>query len=443
MALSGLDIYKLLPKTNCRKCGFQTCLAFAMQLAAKKASLDKCPDVSEEAKKALASAAEPPIRLVTVGSGDAAFAVGNETVLFRHDETFHHEPAIGFLMESSDKGLAEKADSINRLAFERAGQRIRANLAAVRDTDGNAANYTRAVERVCAATPLPLMLMSGKADVLKQAAAACRDRRPLLYRATESNWKDIAEIASLNGLPVVASGEDTGSLAAVAASMAGAGVRDIVLEIRAKSVGGKLDALTHARRLALKRNFRPLGYPTLVFTESGDIFQETAEAATYIAKYGSIIVMRGSDPCQILPLLTERQNIFTDPQKPLQVEPKLYEIGKAGADSPLLVTTNFSLTYYTVESEVEASRVPTYVLSVDCDGMSVLTAWAADKFNPEKIAEALRKSGAASKVGHNTVIIPGYVAVMSAKLEDECGMKVVVGPREASGIPKFLKNLHA
>jgi acetyl-CoA decarbonylase/synthase, CODH/ACS complex subunit gamma len=218
-------------------------------------------------------------------------------------------------------------------------------------------------------------------------------------------------------------------------------VQDIVLDTGARSLAQKIEDLTFIRRLALKKQDRSLGYPTITVIENDDPYEEAQEAATYIARYSGIVLIKGISAPEVLSILTFRQNIYTDPQKPLQIEPKLYSVGQAGKNSPLMVTTNFSLTYYTVLGEVEASKVPSYILSVDTEGMSVLTAWAAEKFTPEKITESLDKFGVKDAVGHNRLIIPGYVAMMSADLEDKCGLQVIVGPKEASGLPSFLKNL--
>jgi acetyl-CoA decarbonylase/synthase complex subunit gamma len=219
------------------------------------------------------------------------------------------------------------------------------------------------------------------------------------------------------------------------------GLQDLVLDTGAKSISEKIWDLTQIRRQALKKNNRSLGYPVLTVVEKNDSYAEAMEAATYIAKYSGIVLIEGIETWEVLALLTLRQNIYSDPQKPLQIEPKLYAIGQANDKSPLLVTTNFSLTYYTVLGEVEASKIPSYILSVDTEGMSVLTAWAAEKFTPEKISQSLNKFVVKDVVSHNHLIIPGYVAVMSGDLEEQSGRKVIVGPKEAAGIPSFLKNL--
>lgn len=443
MALSGLEIYKLLPKTNCKKCGFPTCLAFAMQLAAKKISLDKCTDVSQEAKQALDSASQPPIRLITIGTGEKKLEVGNETVMFRHEEKFYHPTGIGLLIEDTlqasdiQKALAEIKD----LDFERVGQRIRVDLVAVSCKSGDGNKFAEAVKAVAGATDLGIVLVSEDADIMKKALEVVKDKAPLIYRATKDNFKEMSELSKAYKAPLAAGAPTLQDLESLVKDITAAGVQDIVLDTGPKAMTDKLWDLTQIRRLALKKNFRPFGYPVIVFTRQAEPLQEVSEALTFVSKYAGIVIMKARKRHEVLPVLTARQNIYTDPQKPLQVEAKLYEVGKVSAKSPVLVTTNFSLTYYTVEAEVESSKVPSYIITCDAEGMSVLTAWAAEKFTAESINKMLGACGIKDKVEHKELIIPGYVAVLSGKLEEESGWKVTVGPREASAIPAFLRNL--
>jgi len=242
-------------------------------------------------------------------------------------------------------------------------------------------------------------------------------------------------------VPLAVSAPDLDGLAALTKELNGLGVTDLVLDTGLKPVAEKIWDLTQIRRQALKKSNRALGYPVMTLVSSADPYEETVEAATYIAKYSGIVLLKGTAPWQALALLTLRQNIYTDPQKPLQIEPKLYPVGAVTDKSPVLVTTNFSLSYFTVLGEVEASKIPSYIISVDTEGMSVLTAWAAEKFTPEKISESMDKFGVKETVSHNKLIIPGYVAMMSGELEDKSGWQIIVGPKEAAGIPSFLKNM--
>ena len=241
-------------------------------------------------------------------------------------------------------------------------------------------------------------------------------------------------------MPLVAYAEDLEGVSGLTTALASQGLTDLIIETGKKSISEKIWDLTQSRRLALKKSDRSLGYPSLAVIKQDDPYAEVQEAASYISKYAGIVLIKGIEAWQVLALLTLRQNIYTDPQKPLQIEPKLYPIGQVNDKSPVLVTTNFSLSYYTVMGEVEASKIPAYIVSVDTEGMSVLTAWAAEKFTPHKIAESLNKFGVKDAVSHKQLVIPGYVAVMSGELQDESGFEVIVGPKEAAGIPAFLKN---
>ena len=453
MPLTGLDIYKQLPKTNCGDCGVPTCLAFAMKLAAKQASLEQCPHVTAEAKAALEGASAPPIRLVTIGVGEKKLELGNETVLFRHDETFYHPTGVAVRVDASlpEAELAARVEQINRLSFVRVGQTIGVNLIALQDR-GDPARFAAAAELAASKSDLPLILMSEDPAAMAGALEKVADRKPLLYAATGANWQEMAALAKQHGCPLAVRGERLENLAQLSEQAAGAGAADLVLDSGARQEQQVLADQTCIRRAALRRRFRPFGYPTITFTSASasakaasaaaagnDPGREIVQAGGYVAKYGGIVVLDGADPWQLLPLLTFRQNIYTDPQKPIQLEAGLYQVNSPEASSPVLVTTNFSLTYFTVEGDVEASKVPSWIVVVDTEGTSVLTAWAAEKFTADTIAAAIQKTGVAEKVKHRKVIIPGYVAVLSGKLEDASGWEVLVGPRESSGIPKFLK----
>jgi len=441
MALSGLDIYKLLPKTNCRECGFVTCLAFAMQLAKKAVSIDKCPHISQETKKVLEASSLPPIKLVTIGTGDNKLEVGNETVLFRHEEKFQHPCGLGFVIEDrlSDAQINKRLSEIGNLKFERVGQELNVNLVAIKQTRDKK-RFVEAVNLVNRNCKLGLVLMSEDIEAQREALNLIKDRKPLIYSVWEGNLKEFSALAIEFQVPLVVFAEDLDKLASLTKELNNLGLKDLILDTGDKPVTDKLWDLTQIRRQALKKSNRNLGYPVLVAVNQKDPYEEIIEAATYVSKYGSIVLIEGAEPWQVLALLTLRQNIYTDPQKPLQIEPKLYAIGAVNPASSVLVTTNFSLSYYTVLGEVEVSKIPAYIISVDTEGMSVLTAWAAEKFTPEKITEAINKCGVKEAVKHTKIIIPGYVAVISGDLEEKSGWQVTVGPKEATGIPALLKN---
>ena len=445
MAMSGLEIYKLLPKTNCKDCGFPTCLAFAMKLAAKQVELDACPHVSAEAKEALASASAPPIRLIKLGSGDREFQVGNETVMFRHEKTFFNKPGLALRIQDTEPAdaIAAKVTTVNAYSVERVGINMTFNAIAIENASGDAAAFAGVVGAVRAKTNLPFVLISSNADALKAALAKEGGQKPLLYAATADNWEAMAGVAKAGGLSLAVRSKDgMDELADLTKKLGDAGAADLVLDPGARDLAGSLAQLTQLRRLALKKNFRLLGYPIITFPGEGAATEEDeiVAAAQHIAKYAGIVVLDHFDPAVAYPLLTLRLNIFTDPQKPISVDPGIYEFNHPQADSPLLTTTNFSLTYFSVAGELDSSGRPAWLLICDAEGMSVLTSWAAGKFDAETIAKAVKTTGIADKLSHKKITIPGAVAVLSGELEEElAGWEIQVGPREAVDIPAYLK----
>jgi len=444
MALSGLEIYKLLPKTNCKECGQPTCLAFAMKLAAKQADLSACPYVSEQSKAALAAASAPPIRLVTIGTGDKKLEVGNETVLFRHDKTFFHKPGL-FVRLTDKMPMAEFEAAVAKVkdySIERVGITMRVDGIAIENASGDAATFAGFAAAAVAKTDQPFVLMAATPAAMAAALEKAGTAIPLIYAATAENWKEMADLAAKYKAPLAVRADSLQALAELAEQVKGAGVEDIVLDPGMRDLHGSLVALTQLRRLALKSNFRPLGYPIITFPGEGadSVQDETVRAAQHIAKYAGVIVLDHFEPAIAYPLLTLRQNIYTDPQKPIQVSPGVYEINAPKPESPLLVTTNFSLTYFSVAGEVEGSGKPAWLLIVDSEGMSVLTSWAAGKFDAEKIARSVKQFDVASKIARQKIVIPGLVAGLSGELEEELpGWEIRVGPREAIDIPAYLK----
>jgi len=441
MAVTGLQIFKLLPKTNCKKCGMPTCLAFAMALAQKKVKLEDCPDASEEAKAALAEASAPPIGLVKFGTGDSQVQIGQETVMFRHEEKFYNPTVVAVSVSDAlaEDALQERIKRINELQFERVGTQIGVSAIALLNESGSADTFAAAAGVLKQASSLASILVSNSSQALAAAVAQLAQARPLIGRVTLENVEQVAKIAKDNNCPVVAEAESIEELAELTEKTKAAGVEDIVLSGKAKSPRDRLYSLSKMRAVALKKTFRPLGHPTISFVLEGSPDEQTAEGISLICKYSSIVVVETVEPYAILPMLTAIMNIFTDPQKPVQVEPKLYAIGEVDENSPVLFTTNFSLTYYTVESDVEASRVPCYIVVVDTEGTSVLTAYSGDKLNEKTVADALSKCKIEETIKHRRLIIPGYVAVMSGKLEEATNWEILVGPRESSMLPKYLQ----
>jgi acetyl-CoA decarbonylase/synthase complex subunit gamma len=437
MALSGIQIYKLLPQTNCKECGFPTCLAFAMKLAAKQVELSSCPYVSEESKSQLAESSAPPIRLVTLKANGNEVKAGNEVVLYRHEKTFYNKPGLFIcvsdsLTEEEIKKAVKEADeySVNYVGID-----LTIDGFAVDSASGDAGKFAAAVKTVREVTKRPLILMSADPEAISAGLGVLdKAETPLIHGADSKNWEAIALLAKEHQAPVVVKSGNLDETAELTEKLKGAGVEDLVLDPCLDGLGDVLTYNTLVRRLSLKKNFRPLGFPLFLHAKT------LASATQAVAKYAGFIVLNEFKPEFVYPLLVLRQNIYTDPQKPIQVQPGVYEINNPKADSPVLVTTNFSITYFSVANEVEGSGLPAWLTVCDAEGMSVLTAWAAGKFDAERIAKAIKGSDLPAKVNSKRVVLPGHVAVLSGELEEELpGWDIRVGPREAVDIPKFMK----
>ncbi len=448
MALSGLDIFKLLPKTNCGECKLPTCLAFAMKLAGGQAKLEECPHVSDEAKEALADAAAPPIAEVIIGQGAKEIKTGAELVLFRHEKRFVNPTGMAVLVSDDmpEDEIKSKVETATKDSWERVGQQLEVKLLAVKCASGDAGKFKNVLTTVSGMTDLALIPMTEDVDVMKAALEVVGDKNPLVYCATSANIDAMGELAKEKNLPLALRGEGLDSLAELSEKATGMGLKNLVLDPGTRSLRETLEALIAIRRGALNSKFKPFGFPTIVFPceETDDIYFEGALAGIYIAKYAGIVVTSSPEAWMQYPLQVEIQNIYTDPQKPMAVDSKFYEIGTPGPDSPVLVTTNFSLTYFIVSGEIEASKVDSWLGIVDSEGQSVLTAWAAGKFVPDVIAKFINTSGIADKVNHRKLIIPGYVAQISGELDEELpDWEVMIGPREAADISAYLRNFAA
>lgn len=442
MAMTGMSIYKNLPKTNCKECGFPTCLAFAMQVAAKQKALTDCPHLSDDAKDAFADAAAPPMKLVHLGpEGDGGVEIGQETVMFRHEEKFHHAPALAGRIAASlsDDEARARLEQINKAVFTRVGEEIAVSMAAV-DLEGLSADAAASRAKTLAeASRVPLVLMGSDPAVVGAAAGAVADKKPLIYRASGDNAEAMIQVAADNKCPLAVTGENLEQLADVAQAAVKAGVADVVLSFDGRETARSVRDITTARRAALKKNFRALGFPAMVDVSCDDPIKETVLATTFVAKYAGIIIINGLDGSELIPLLTAVQNIYTDPQVPNTVEAKLYAVGDVTSDSPVMFTTNFALTYFSVEGEVERSKVPCYISVVDTEGLGVLNSYAGDKISAEKVVKTLAEQGAADKVTHRKLIIPGLLPSFRAEIEDTSEWKeVIIGPESATGIPRFL-----
>ena len=438
MALNAMQIFMQLPKTNCGKCGFPTCLAFAMQLANQKVSLDACSDISDAGRGALEGASAPPIKKVKFGPAGAEVEMGDETEMFRHDKKFFHPTLLCQVIGDEDGDLEAKAASAKDYEFNRIGQIMKLDMVAVR-ASGDADKFKDAAEKVNSLAGKPMILMADDVGVMDGAARALAGAKPLLYRATADNWEGMAALAAELKLPLVVYAEELDALAELSEKVKGKGVDDIVLDFGPKKMGDALRNLTMLRRSAIKKKFRPFGFPVLLETGASD---PGMMGSLGVMKYASIVTFDDVDVSTIYPIMTLRQNIYTDPQRPLQMEAKVYDInGPTSEKSPLMMTTNFSLTYFIVRGDIEKTKIPSKLLVIDTEGLSVMTAFAAEKLTAEGVAAFIKKIELETSVPQKKIIIPGQVARMSGTLEEESGWKVVVGPRDSSGLPKFMKDL--
>ena len=446
MALTGIEIYKKLPRTNCGDCGVPTCMAFAMKLAAGQAELSACPHVSEEAKAALDAASAPPIRPITVGVGTDAFKIGGETVLYRHEKTFINPPGIGvFITDAmSDDDVKGRIERLNKLEYERVGLKLKANIAVLKSAKGDAASFEALAKKVESGTTRPIALLADDPAVLSAAAKAIADKKPVIGFATAANADAVAALAKELGVAVIAKADGIDATSVLTKKLSDAGLKDVIIDTGARKIKQALADQVALRRLAIQKLERTIGFPTMVFPceMTDNPMKEAIYASIFISKYGGIIVLSDLNGETLFPLVVARMNVYTDPQRPMATTPGIYEINNPDKNAPVLITSNFSLTYFIVSGELETSRVPAWLLVMDTEGLSVLTGWAAGKFVADAIAPFIKKIGIEDKIGQKRLIIPGAVASISGELEEELpGWSITIGPREAAYIAPFLKQL--
>jgi acetyl-CoA decarbonylase/synthase complex subunit gamma len=445
MPIAGSEIVKMLPgRKPCKDCGFPTCFAFAMKLASGGATVDKCPYLSEEVKAKLLDLLAPPIKLVTVGSGEKALKIGNEEVVYRHEKTFVHSPGIALLIsdKEDDAKVQEKIRKIKELQFPWVGVNLNADLLALHFESGDKSKFLALVKKVHDSTDVGMILISEDVDVLFAARDICADRHPLIYPITKENIDDAIPKIKENPTPVGLHAHSVEELVALTTKLKEAGIEELVLDPGSKNLPEAIRDQTFIRKAALKQGFRPLGYPTIAFPAfmAKDGLKEMLIGSAFVDKWASIIVFSDFDQHSLLPLLVQRLNIYTDPRFPMAVEEKYYEVGEPDEYSPVLVTSNWALTYFLVSSAVEATKVPAYICVKDAEGLGVLTAWAAGKFSGDSVGTFIKKSGVTDKVKHRKLVIPGKVARIKGELEDALNLEweITVGPKETTGIGAFL-----
>ena len=443
MALKGAEIMKKLPKTNCKECGCATCFAFAMKLAAGSVKLDDCPYIDPEVKAELESSMAPPIKLVTIGAGQNAVVIGEEEVMFRHEKTFFHEPGIAVLIsdKESEQDIDEKIARIKDLRFERIGNVLKINLLALSNDSGDRGAFETLVKKTYETTDFPLILISEDTDTLFSAAAICADRRPLVYPITNENIS--ASIPKLKELGLLAGvkGDNLDDVISVTSQLKDSGVEESVIDPGSRNMLDGIRDQTLIRRAALKKGFRPLGYPTMTFPcfMYQDKYEEVLATSALMTKYAGIVVTSLTEKDFIFPLLVHRFNIYSDPRRPMTVEEKVYEVSQPDENSPILISTNYALDFFIVSGAIEEANIPAFLCIKDTGGIGVLAAWTSGKFTGEAIAEFLKKYDVENKVKHKKLIIPGVAKKLKDELDEELpSWEILLGPSEASDIPKFL-----
>ena len=442
MALSGLDIFKLLPKTNCGDCGIPTCMAFAMKLAQKKGDLSECPHASEEAKSKLGAASEPPINLIKIG-GSPHIELGNEIVMFRHEKTFVHQTAIAIRLKTSESEelLTSKIKEIENYKVERVGEELTIDLFFISDDLPDKNKLLKAISLVKQLSKKGIILDCPDDDSLEEALQQLKSDRPSIFLRNKVNDRHI-ELAKTFNASLIVSDNTFPGLSEQTEKAVKTGFKDIILNLVSDNTGRYIQNNTILRRSTLRKNYKPFGFPLFNMINSEDKYEALATASTSLCKYSSIITLPDFDTSLLYTLLTLRQNIFTDPQKPIQVDPKVYPIGEPTAESPVFVTTNFSLTYFIVSSEIENSGISAHLLVCDCEGQSVLTAWAAGKFTGKGIAKFVKEINLEQTTKNRKIVIPGFVSQISGDLEESLhDWEIIVGCQEASDIPAFVKNI--
>ncbi len=448
MALNGIQIFKLTPKKNCKECGSPTCMAFSMKVAQGAVDISACPYMSDEAIAQLSEATAPPMKTIKIGTGDAEYSLGGETVLYRHDKTFvsktRYAVALCSCMDAAtvDAKIAE----LQKVDYERIGERMYVEIIYVNYDAASGQDAYLDIVKKAAATGRTLVLNCEDVEVAKAALEICKDGKPVLNGANAANYADMSAVATAAGVVLGVKGADLNELHDTVEALEKAGNKNLIIDVTGPDLKATFANAVQIRRAAIKNEDRTFGYPSIVNTVAvakGDRYMQQALLALFTMKYGSIVVVETLDYAEALPLYGMRQNVFTDPQKPMKVEPGIYPINGGGADDICLTTVDFALTYFVVSGELERSGVPCNLVISDAGGLSVLTAWAAGKLSSTTVADYI-KANVEDKINCRKLIIPGKVAVLKGDIEAKLpGWEVIVGPAEAVQLVKFLKDLTA
>lgn len=448
MALNGIQIFKMTPKTNCKDCGSPTCMAFSMKVAQGAVDISACPHMSEEALATLSEATAPPMKTIKIGTGDAEYSMGGETVLYRHDKTFVSRPryAVSLCNCMDDAAVDAKIEELKKIDYERIGERMYVELINVNYCADKGQDTYLEVVKKAAATGRTLVLGCDDADVAKAALDICKDGKPVLNGANASNYEAMNAVATEAGVVLGVGGADLNEIYDTVAALEKAGNKNLVIDVTGADIKSTFANAVQVRRAAIKDQDRTFGYPSIVNTvkvAADDKYMQEALASLFTMKYGSIIILQEMTYAEALPLYGLRQNVFTDPQKPMKVEPGIYPINGGDAESICLTTVDFALTYFVVSGELERSGVPCNLLISDAGGLSVLTAWAAGKLSSTTVSDFIKEQ-VEGKINCRKLVIPGKVAVLKGDIEAKLpGWEVIVGPNEAVQLVKFLKDLTA
>jgi len=457
--LSPIDVYKLLPKTNCKECGQENCMAFATKIVNREVNIDDCPPLhrkeNEKNYLKLKEMLKPAVKEIIIGAGEKAKKIGGKLVMYRHEFTYFNPTAIAIDVtdEMTEEEIVSRIKRTENFSYEYIGYTLKLDMIAVRCTSGDAEKFKATVKKVSENTKLPLMICTLDANVAEAGLMAAPKSNPLLYAATVENWKDMAELALMYKCPLVASApNDLNKLVSLVKTLTAYGITDIVLDpgtFMNEGLSDTINNFTMLRRAACKggeelAGLPLLGVPMVVWVDKGDVadeiikWKESYLASMLVVRYADIIVMHGLDGWALLPTAVLRQNIYTDPRKPVAVAPGLKIFGTPDENSPVLFTSNFALTYYTVASDIESNKINAYLIVVETEGSAIDSGVAGRKLTAERVAEAIKASGVENKVKHRKLIIPGKASRISGEIEELSGWKVQVGPRDSSEIPKYL-----
>ena len=445
MALKGLDIFKLSPKKNCKECGCPTCMAFSMKVAQGAVDIAACPYFAPEALAKLSAATEPPMKTIKVGAGDAELSLGGETVLFRHEKTFVSRTryAMSLCTCMDDETVAQKLEDIKKVDYERIGERMFVEMVYVNYSADGKQDYVELVKKA-AETGRILILDCKDAEIAKAALEVCKDGKPILNGADASNYEAMNAVATAAGVVLGVSGADLSEIHDTVEKLEGLGNKNLVIDVTGADVKETFKNAVQIRKAAIKDGDRTFGYPSIVNLHkiaAGDLHKQAALLSLFTMKYGSVIVAEHIGYAEALPLYGLRQNLFTDPQKPMKVEPGVYPLNGADENSLVVTTVDFALTYFVVSGELERSGVPLNLVINDAGGLSVMTSWAAGKFSGNSISTFFKEK-VEPNVKSRRLVIPGKVAVLKGDLEAKLpGWEIIVGPREAVQLVKFLKDL--